>query len=176
MATYTLHDGKSAAQLTDQLVGLYAKVYSEPPYEEGPEQVRRFRDSLPDDMTRQGFSLVSAQEDSLLLGVSYGWTMPAGIWWSRADQQPPDEVRDSAKLAIMEWIVDPDRRGEGIGAELLQRLLATRPERYATLASDPRSSARKMYERAGWWQVARTELTWGPAMDVLVLDLGRLGI
>jgi GNAT superfamily N-acetyltransferase len=160
----------------DELVDLYAKVYSEPPYEEGPEQVRRFRDSLPDEMTRDGFSLIAAEEDDQLVGVTYGWTMPAGVWWSRADQQPPDEVRESARLAVMEWIVEPERRGEGIGAELIQRLLATRAERYATLASDPRSAARKMYERAGWRQVARSKLTWGPAMDLLVLDLGGSGI
>jgi hypothetical protein len=54
---------------------------------------------------------------------------------------------------------------------LIQRLLAGRPERFATLASDPRSSARGMYERAGWQQVAQTNLEWGPAMDLLVLDM-----
>jgi GNAT superfamily N-acetyltransferase len=96
--------------------------------------------------------------------------MPAGRWWSRADQQPPADIRDVDKLAVMEWIVHPDRRGEGIGAELIRRLLEDRQERYATLASDPRSAARGMYERAGWRQVARTQLSWGPAMDLLVLE------
>lgn len=153
------------------LVDLYAVVYAEPPYEEGPEQVERFRASLPDETARAGFTLITAEDDGPLVGAAYGWTMPAGSWWSRADQQPPAVVHDADKLAVMEWIVHPDRRAEGIGAELIHRLLEDRPEQYATLASDPRSAARRMYERAGWRQVARSKLSWGPAMDLLVLDL-----
>ena len=47
----------------------------------------------------------------------------------------------------------PRPAGEGISAELIRRLLEDRRERYATLASDPRSAARGMYQRAGWRQV-----------------------
>lgn len=150
---------------------VYAVVYAEPPYEEGSEQVDRFRNSLPEESTRPGFALITADDDGRLVGAAYGWTMPAGTWWSRADLQPPDNIRDVDKLAVMEWIVHPDRRAQGIGAELIRRLLKDRHERYATLASDPRSAARGMYERAGWRQVARTMLSWGPAMDLLVLEI-----
>jgi len=97
--------------------------------------------------------------------------MGAGAWWARADQEPPASIRDVDKFAVMEWIVHPDGRGRGIGAELVRRLLDGRPEGYATLASDPRSPARKIYERAGWRQVARSILSWGPAMDILILDI-----
>ena len=170
MVTYSRHDGASAAPLMPALIDLYAVVYAEPPYEEGPEQVDRFRTSLPDETARDGFTLITA-DDKQLVGAAYGWTMPAGTWWHRADQQPPPAVHGAAKLAVMEWIVHPDRRAEGIGGELIIRLLKDRPERYATLASDPRSAARGMYERAGWHQVARSRLSWGPAMDLLVLDI-----
>jgi len=171
MVTYTRHDGASAMPLVPALANLYALVYAEPPYREGPDQVDRFRSSLLEEVNRPGFTLITAEDGGEPVGAAYGWTMPAGAWWSRADQQPPVEVRDVDKLAVLEWIVQPDRRGEGIGAELIRRLLADRPERYATLASDPRSAARQMYERAGWRQVARTTLSWGPAMDLLVLDI-----
>ena len=162
------------AQLLPALVDLYAMVYAEPPYQEGPEQVDRFRTSLQDEATRAGFSLITAGDGGQLVGAAYGWTMPAGRWWSRADEQPPADIRDVDKLAVMEWIVHPGRRGKGIGAELIRRLLEDRQERYATLASDPRSAARGMYERAGWRQVARTQLSWGPAMDLLVLETRAL--
>lgn len=172
VATYTRHCGDTAAPLFDALADLYAVVYAEPPYEEGPEQVARFRDNLPDEATRVGFTLIAAHDDGrALIGAAYGWTMPAGTWWTRADQDPPADVLSADKLAVMEWIVRPDRRGEGVGVELMRRLLASRLESVATLASDPRSAARHMYERARWVQVGRSVLPWGPAMDLLVLDL-----
>ncbi|MFC3500044.1 GNAT family N-acetyltransferase [Micromonospora krabiensis] len=173
MPTYTVHDGGSAGPLIDALAELYAIVYAEPPYCEGPEQVARFREGLPDEATRPGFTLAAAHDRDRLVGAAYGWTMPAGTWWSRADGEPPADVREAAKLAVMEWIVHPARRSEGIGAELMRRLLADRPERYATLASDPRSHARQVYARNGWRQVGTSALPWGPPMDLLVLDLGR---
>jgi GNAT superfamily N-acetyltransferase len=170
--TYTRHDGVSVAALLPRLVDLYAQVYAEPPYEEGPEQVSRFADTLPADAERPGFALVTATaSDAALVAVAYGWTMPAGRWWSRADQDPPPDVLASDKFAVMEWIVRADHRRTGIGTELMRRLLADRPERWATLASDPRSTARLLYARAGWKQVARTVLPWGPAMDTLLLAL-----
>ncbi|MGS2615122.1 GNAT family N-acetyltransferase [Micromonospora sp. LZ34] len=170
-ATYTLHDGDSAAPLFAALVDLYAVVYAEPPYEEGPEQVARFAEGLPGEAARPGFTLVSAQDGDTLIGAAYGWTMPAGTWWSRAEQDPPAEVLGADKVAVMEWLVHPQRRSEGVGAELMRRLLASRAEWWATLASDPRSAARQMYARAGWQQVGRSALPWGPPMDLLVLAL-----
>jgi GNAT superfamily N-acetyltransferase len=171
MVAYRHYDGASAASLASDLVALYAVVYAEPPYEEGPEQVDRFRSSLPEEQARPGFTLIAADDHGKLVGAAYGWMMPAGAWWSRADQHPPAAIQDADKFAVIEWIVHPDQRGKGIGAELIHRLLEHRPERYATLASDPRSAARHMYERSGWRQVGRTRLSWGPAMDMLVLDL-----
>jgi len=169
--TYVRHGRVTAAAVMPELVDLYAVVYSEPPYEEGPDQVERFRSALPEEINRPGFALITANAEGRLVGAAYGWTMGAGAWWSRADQDPPVPIRDTDKFAVMEWIVRPDRRGRGTGSELIRRLLDDRPEKYATLASDPRSPARKMYERAGWRQVARSILAWGPEMDILVLDI-----
>ncbi|MEU4555921.1 GNAT family N-acetyltransferase [Micromonospora violae] len=169
---YTTSHGQDAAPFFGPLVDLYECVYAEPPYEEGPDQVARFRDCLPGEADRLGFTLVTVAVDSSLVGAAYGWTMPAGDWWTRADADPPAEIRAVAKLAVMEWIVHPHHRGEGVGAELMRRLLADRPERYATLASDPRSRARQVYARNGWRQVGTSVLPWGPPMALLVLDLG----
>ncbi|MFF4874738.1 GNAT family N-acetyltransferase [Micromonospora sp. NPDC000668] len=169
--TYTVRAGTAAAPLFSPLVELYALVYAEPPYEEGPEQVSRFADGLPAEATRPGFTLVAAEDDGRLIGAAYGWTMPAGRWWLRSDQDPPADVLVADKLAVMEWIVTPERRGDGVGSGLMVRLLGGRPERYATLASDPRAAARRIYERAGWRQVARSPLPDGTPMDLLLLDL-----
>ena len=156
-----------AAALTD----LYAVVYAEPPYREGPEQVARFAAGLPDEAARPGFTIATAEDHSGLVGAAYGWTMPSGRWWSQADTNPPAHLLNADKIAVMEWMVRPDRRGHGVGAEVIRRLLDGRAEGWATLASDPRSVARGMYGRAGWRQVARSVLPWGPPMDLLVLPL-----
>ncbi|WP_431937071.1 GNAT family N-acetyltransferase [Micromonospora sp. RP3T] len=171
MLSYTAIAGPAARPLFGPVGDLYALVYAEPPYIEGPAQVARFRESLLEEASRPGFSLIAAEDGRDLIGAAYGWTMPAGTWWSRAEQDPSREMLDVDKFAVMEWIVHPARRGEGVGSELMRRLLADRRERWATLASDPRSAARAMYERAGWKRVATSVLPWGPPMDLLVLPL-----
>lgn len=171
MLAYTSRTGLDAGVRFDALAGLYAIVYAEPPYREGAEQVARFREGLPGEAARDGFVLVTAEDDGLLVGAAYGWTMPAGTWWKSAEQDPPAQLRDVDKLAVMEWMVRRRQRGEGIGAELMRRLLTDRPEPYATLASNPESAARAIYDRAGWKQVGTSRLEWGPPMDLLALAL-----
>jgi GNAT superfamily N-acetyltransferase len=169
--TYAVLDGEKARPWVPQLVDLYAVVYAEPPYEEGPEQVAGFAETLPRDLDADGFALTAAFVNEHLIGAAYGVTMSAGRWWSNTDDEPPAEMRDAAKFAVMEWMVLPANRGAGLGRSLIKLLLAGRPEPWAVLASDPRSAARRMYERAGWRQVGRSHLSWGPAMDLLALPL-----
>lgn len=171
MPTFTTRAGLTAAPLFPALVDLYATVYAQPPYNEGPEQTARFRDGLPAESRRPGFTLIAAEDTTGLVGAAHGWTMPAGMWWRCADQEPPAQLRDVDKLAVMEWIVRPDRRGQGVGAELMRRLLADRPEPWATLAANPQAPAHGMYLRNGWRRVAGSRLDWGPRMDLLVLRL-----
>jgi hypothetical protein len=153
------------------LVELYAAVYSEPPYDEGPEQVERFAKIFPEETIRPGFGLIEARLDGLLIGSSYGWTMESGEWFASASGEPPQEIKDAPKLAVMEWIVHPTHLRRGIGRCLMVQLLANRPEPWAVLASDPRSEAREIYGRAGWLLVGTSKLSWGPEMDLLALPL-----
>ncbi|MEJ3745542.1 GNAT family N-acetyltransferase [Actinomycetes bacterium KLBMP 9797] len=168
---YALLTGEQAGPLVPDLVDLYAAVYSAPPYEEGPEQVGEFATKIRNELERPGFRQTCAFLDGQLIGAAYGWTMEAGSWWSNAENDPPAEILNAPKFAIMEWIVELEHRGRHIGETVIRMLLADRTESWATLASDPRSAARGMYERAGWRQVGRSKLPWGTAMDVLVLPL-----
>jgi GNAT superfamily N-acetyltransferase len=97
--------------------------------------------------------------------------MPAGEWWHRTDQPAPDEVKASAKLAVMEWAVLPGRRGAGIGRRLMDELLRGRSERYATLRVNPAADARSVYERWGWRRVSSTRPGKMPGMDVMLTEL-----
>ncbi|WP_433534876.1 GNAT family N-acetyltransferase [Micromonospora sp. CA-249363] len=169
--TYTVHTAESATTVFAALVCLYAVVYAEPPYAEGPEQVAGFADGLPDESRRPGFTLVVAEDADALVGAAYGWTMPAGRWWRRADAEPPADLRAADKFAVLEWIVHPERRGAGIGAELIRRLLDGRPERWATLSSNPAAPARIIYQRAGWQWVGGSAMPDGTPMHLLALPL-----
>lgn len=171
MTTFTGYGSEGVAVVFPDLVALYGAVYSEPPYQESSEEVDGFRKRISEEATRRGFRLIAAEDANRLVGASYGWTMEAGRWWSRTDQEPPIDIRDADKFAVMEWIVHPSRRREGVGSRLMHQLLIDRPEPYATLASDPRSVAREIYRQAGWRQVAHSVLPWGPEMDILVMAL-----
>jgi GNAT superfamily N-acetyltransferase len=170
-AVYEVLSGEQARSLVGQLQDLYAEVYAEPPYLEGPEMVERFAQRLADQWDVPGFSLVSAMEGGCLLGAAYGWTMAAGRWFRSATTEPPAELREASKFAVMEWMVRPDRRRRGIGRVLLDRLLAGRPEPWAVLASNPAAAARRIYERWGWKPVGGTKPDSMPPMDLLALPL-----
>lgn len=76
-----LRDGPTTATThIDALVDLYADVFAEPPYCEGPEQVARFRVLLIDEMDRPGFAVVRAVDHGTLVGMAYvreaGHTVP----------------------------------------------------------------------------------------------------
>jgi ribosomal protein S18 acetylase RimI-like enzyme len=124
-----------------------------------------------DESHRVGFAMIVADTGDQPVGFAYGYTMPAGEWFRGTDQLAPPQAQKSDKFAVMEWAVLPEHRGEGIGRTLMQLLLDARPESWAVLTANPASTARAIYERAGWRQVACTKpsRTW-PAMNVMVLD------
>lgn len=169
-----LLDAEGARSLAPAVRDLYAEVYAEPPYCEGPAHVARFVEHYAEELGRAGFSLARAQHGDRLVGVVYGWTMPPGRWFSSARDEPPPEIRDSAKFAIMEWMVRQADRGNGIGRRLLDRLLVGRAEPWAVLASDPRSKARTIYDRLGWRQCGTCKPDIMSPMDLLALPLGAV--
>src|SRR5262249_1685402 len=171
MVRYDVLNGSQAVGLTDAMRDLYAEVYAEPPYREGEEHVNRFVEHFTDEVNRAGFSLAVTIDDHLLVGAAYGWTRAPGGWFSSPTSEPPAEVRDVPKFAVMEWMVRKRYRGSGIGRHLLDLVLADRPEPFAVLASNPAAPARQIYERLGWWHCGGTEPTFMPPMDILVLPL-----
>src|SRR5262249_30098626 len=115
MARYELLDGPRATGLLEAMRDLYAEIYAEPPYCEGEEHVKRFVEHFTDEVERPGFSLAKATEDRALIGAVHGWTMAPGKWFSSPITEPPAEIRDVPKFAIMEWMVRKRYRGAGIG-------------------------------------------------------------
>jgi GNAT superfamily N-acetyltransferase len=164
----------SSRELPDlfpQLAELYAAVYAEPPYREGPDDVAAFAARLPEEVQRPGFALVGAFAGDRLGGVAYGWPLPSGEWFGGTVEEPPAAVRQLAKFVVMEWQVLAAYRNAGVGRALISALLADRPEPVAILAADPRAAARAVYARAGWQRCGALALPTGAVMDVLFLTL-----
>ncbi|WP_028193210.1 hypothetical protein [Salinispora pacifica] len=98
--TYTITDSAAARQLTEDVRNLYAAVYAEAPYHEGPVHVRQFRRWWSDHLRRPGFAFAYATDGGRLLGVSYGYTMPGGDWIEPNADEPPALLRAAEKLLV----------------------------------------------------------------------------
>jgi hypothetical protein len=173
VVTLDLLDGDQARPLADRIRDLYADVFSEPPYNEGPQHVGHFVARFSDELGREGFALATASDDGELVGAAYGWTLPAGAWWPSATSHPPPELRIAPKFAVKEWMVRGSYRGNRIGQQLLDLLLAGRTEPYAVLASNPQAPARKIYDRLGWRFCGTSKPELLPPVDLLALRLPR---
>lgn len=168
---YERLDSGAALARIDDVLCLFAEVFAEPPYNEGPEHVEQFRRGYKREARKPGFSFIAALDGDKLVGMAYGYTMPEGEWWRNATVAPPPEVKDGPKLCIMEWAVLPTCRGSGIGRALMDALLAGRSEAWATLNANPAAAARDIYLSWGWKQMGMVENRLFPDMDVLVLPL-----
>jgi hypothetical protein len=165
---YELIDGNRARRLTGELRDLYAEVYAEPPYLEGPQHVAAFARTLTRELDLPGFALAAALDGSLLAGAAYGFTLPPGAWMEPRAADPPPQLLDTAKLNVAEWMVRVGYRSGRVGRRLLDMLLTDRPESLAVLASNPEAPARQIYERWGWTPVGQIVPKTMPPMDVLI--------
>jgi hypothetical protein len=99
--------------------------------------------------------------------------MESGRWFRNPLVEPPGDIKNAPKFAVIEWMVRKRYRGTGAGRQLLDRILADRPEPYAILTSNPDSAARRIYDRLGWRFMSATRPSdLMPSMDVLVLPIG----
>jgi ribosomal protein S18 acetylase RimI-like enzyme len=105
-----------------------------------------------------GFRALTATVGPVLAGFTYGFHGAPGQWWH--DTVAGALAAMSAHGAIA-WLTDsfevaelhvlPQYQGDGIGRELLQRLVADRPERTAVLSTqDAESRARRLYRGLGF--------------------------
>ncbi|WP_242906428.1 GNAT family N-acetyltransferase [Actinomadura terrae] len=171
-AVVSVHDRSEALDLLDELADLYQQVYAEPPYNAGPKFSRaRFLDRTRGQTLASGFRLVVARRKTVPIGFAFGFSMMPGAWWANASP-PPHEVLEADKYAVVELVVSKPERGHGLGRLLLNRLLAERSERFATLAAVLESEAYGIYLRWGWEKVGEFRVE-PPFSDALVLELRR---
>src|SRR5262249_10559713 len=118
----------------------------------------------------------------------YGYTLPAAIGHNGSDHRWPGFITSSAKdlaiaqelatdwggstFALIDHAVRKDRRGEGTGRKLIERLLANRHDhgKRVTMAVEPTAEeAHSFYTRLGWERVGRKRTSTG--FDVYVQSL-----
>jgi ribosomal protein S18 acetylase RimI-like enzyme len=157
--------------IVPELAVLYERVFAEPPYREGPEDVQHFVTYYTRDTAKPGFALVTARDDETLVGFAFGTARVPGEWWPGCDNPPPPDIVNVPSFAIYEWAVDKRYRGRGIGQELMTRILTNRPEPWATLTVNSAADAYRIYLRTGWHQVAMSYRDNTPPMAVLVRQL-----
>jgi GNAT superfamily N-acetyltransferase len=163
------HTGDGALKLLGDLAALYDQVHSERPGDLDPLfSHENFMARTTSQARQEGFVLITARQGILLAGFSFGYPFGRGTWWS--DCTPPrQDILGATKFAVIELNVRNEYRGHGLGKNLLNELIADRPEAYATLAAVPGSTAHAMYLRWGWYKAGF--FTTPPAMDAMVVPL-----
>jgi GNAT superfamily N-acetyltransferase len=146
----TRHDAAEAARRVAEFRDLYAEAYDEPPYHYGPKDVEEFGARFERQLARPGFVLIAGEIVGELAGLAYGFVMGPGVWWRNAKTDPPDEIKDQPKFAVIELLVRRAHRGHGYARQLLDTLLEGRSEPSATLLAKPGALAHEMYQRWGW--------------------------
>src|SRR4051794_34487946 len=110
---YDRLDDLAAVTHLDEFAELYEQVYAEPPYGGGPKYSRdAFVSRTKDQLTRPGFTLITARTAGSLIGFTFGFEMTPGGWWANATP-PPAEIWRASKFAVIELLVAVVHRGEG---------------------------------------------------------------
>jgi GNAT superfamily N-acetyltransferase len=171
-------DGEQAATHLDELRALYGEVYAEPPYGWGGEHAALFAERFEVQRRQEGFALVEARDGPQLAGFTFGVTLqPPTLWWQNLTTRLPAEVtteQPGRTFALVELLVRPHWRRQGIAHAMHDLLLKDRPEERATLTVLPAAApAQAAYQKWGWHKVAqkRNPLPGSPLFDLLIRPL-----
>ena len=127
----------------------------------GPEMVVQRREIMHSHVTRRGFVAVVAVDESVgddlgdLVGFGYGYRGRRGEWWhdivveALGRETAERWMHDAFELA--ELHVQPDRQGQGLGRQILDRILADATGETVVLSThDRESAARRLYRSTGF--------------------------
>ncbi|MFD9716808.1 GNAT family N-acetyltransferase [Streptomyces sp. NPDC059076] len=180
---YERHDGPDTAAQLDAFLSTYEEVYAEPPYNEGPSDIRHFIEGYHVQAQRPGMRLILAREGAEVIAFTYGFLLTAETrWWSTVRPLPPADftLEDGDRtFAVLELAVRKPWRRRGVAAALHTALLEGLRVDRVTLSVRPEpeaAPAQSAYASWGYRGVGRSQ-PWqdAPIYEVMVLDLIERG-
>lgn len=175
-------DGDEAVRRLDELTGLYAEVYAEPPYGWGEQHAELFHRRFNDWSEQEGFALIEARVGGQLIGVGFGATLATGTqWWQNLLTPLPREAteeRPGRTWALAELLVRAPRRRLHVAETIHDRLLAGRTEERVVLTVMPGAeAAQAAFAKWGWRPLTqkRIPLPGAPVFDILTRPLADGG-
>lgn len=159
VAVLATFDRESVTDLVPALRDLYAEVYAEPPYFEGPEHVEQFLTRFAGHRREPAFRLAGMFDDGQLIGYLYGFGIDVDspewdtllIRTSGAGSDLP--LRRPTAL-VCELLVRAGHRRLGVARRLHDAFVADRREPQAALLAHPEATAAQTaYSTWGWRKV-----------------------
>lgn len=153
-------------------VAVYAEAFAEPPYRDanrGTEIRRRLQQQHRRIKGYRGFVALGRAglpglPDHGVAGMTYGYRSLRDQWWRDTVARQLDRAARERWLAdayeLVEIAVHPALQGRGVGALLVDALLAGRAEATCVLSTRTDSRAHRLYARLGFEVI--TEMPFGP--------------
>ncbi len=145
---------EEAGARSEQLLAVWLRAFSGPPYFVEPDELRRVRRLFRRHLRTPGFRLVAALEAGAPVGFAYGFPRrPGEPWTEEVAASLPRLLRErwlEGAFGFVEFAVDPRYQGLGVGSTLHDRLLAHAREPRAVLTVHAHAPAARFYARRGW--------------------------
>jgi GNAT superfamily N-acetyltransferase len=138
------------------LANIYLAAYGDPSLPESQLDADNFvHSTISRHSRRKGFRLVLATSDGHTSGYAYGFTGRHGQFWSDwlAGTAPADIVETwvGDHFELVDIVVDPAHRGQGVAGLLHDHLVEGLPQQKALLATTPdEGAAARLYAGRGW--------------------------
>lgn len=172
--TLTIYGTGTAAAQGGAIRNLYAEIYAEPPYHEGPAEVEDFASAWPRTINQRNFRLVIARRAAEPIGFAFGFSLQAQTtWWNGARTPLSDDITTEypeRTFAIIELAVRRPYRQQGVGRQLHTHLTAGLSEERITLLVRPEAPApQHAYLSWGYQPVGRIQPFPGaPVYDAMI--------